>query len=401
MNISFINHSMPAFRRNNYIPPKSAEEKGFRNLEHLHCAVCGDEMMLKRTQESVTKQLFDENGNVLPASKSISVFRQTIPYLPIEEANVVILMEKYAKKYPNKTFEEIFQLPEVTNPLLKKKEKKEKAYQTKFDKFFKKIEKLLPDLSEVPKEELEIFKARLIYNGYSKKSIEMKKYTTRKIINEFAEKTGIEDKKTIENLLKIGEKLPYQKPDETKLICEYIGKKDTAILQSLLRNHLSTIRHFGAPTDSYTMLCLCERCNIETGNLTLKEMLEQFKNMTENIRKYVIDITNRLLVKDIGVNKDYPDKFQKFFKEETGIYLTIPSAETLKEEQFLEKYPKIKRILAKSEPLSEQRARIHNTELRIRSMKRENAEPAKINEYRFLLKLLSKKLEDSKKNRRC
>ena len=128
-------------------------------------------------------------------------------------------------------------------------------------------------------------------------------------------------------------------------------------------------------------------------------MTEQFKNMPENIRKYVIDITNRLLVKDIGVNKDYPDKFQKFFKEETGIYLTIPSAETLKEEQFLEKYPKIKRILEKSEPLTEQRARIHNTELRIRSMKRENAEPAKINEYRFLLKLLSKKLEDSKKNR--
>ena len=210
---------------------------------------------------------------------------------------------------------------------------------------------------------------------------------------------GVEDKKTIENLHKIGEKLPYKKPDEIKLICEYIGKKDTAILQSLLRNHLSTIRHFGAPDDSYTMLCLCERCNAETGKLTLKEMFKLFKNMPENIRKYVIDITNRLLVKDIGVNKDYPDKFQKFFKEETGISLIIPPTEVLRREKFLIKYPKVREVLEKSETLTEQRARIHNTELRIRSMKRENAEPAKIDEYRFLLKLLSKKLEDSKKNR--
>ena len=75
---------------------------------------------------------------------------------------------------------------------------------------------------------------------------------------------------------------------------------------------------------------------------------------------------------------------KKFLKNHSNV-----KAETLKEEQFLEKYPKIKRILAKSESLSEQRARIHNTELRIRSMKRENAEPAKIDEYRFLLKLLS------------
>ena len=99
MNINFINHSMPAFRRNNYIPPKSAEEKGFRNIEHLHCAVCGDEMILKRTKESIMRQLFDENGEVLPSSKSIKAFNQVIPYLPPEEVKVVILMGKYAKKY--------------------------------------------------------------------------------------------------------------------------------------------------------------------------------------------------------------------------------------------------------------------------------------------------------------
>ena len=84
----------------------------FTELPGLKCVMCANPLLSMKEVDAFIHRVCGQNAS-MPSSQSITRYWDTLCYQKSTKSELLGYMENYAKKYPDKTFGEIFELPEV------------------------------------------------------------------------------------------------------------------------------------------------------------------------------------------------------------------------------------------------------------------------------------------------
>lgn len=373
--------------------------RGMREISHIHCPLCAEEMLSRAERGSFFTGLREVTGKILPSSKSIDVFRKAMRFLSPEGVNFVMIMGDYARKYPDKTFGEIFKLPEVMARHMQKKQQQNERYNKRYSAVFNQIKSLLGIPENVEEDFVRKVDRHVRHIATSQGSDLIKRY-------KIAQRTQpleqfITDGKKLQTFKKLVAKIPLEMPKEDKLLCDYAQDNDFDIMQNLLRNRSVTYHYIDAVSknDKSKKVCMCEKCNYETGGLPLAETFKIYPEFRENLKRYLMEISVYEDTKRFDVPKGYSEDIRNCVKEQTGVQIEIPSVKELKKAHIIKTSPQLREILASKESLQQQYVRLNKVQMYIKQLeKTKGPKQDKIDRYKLIMEILEEKIRKSQTN---
>lgn len=286
--------------------------------------------------ESMTRRVFHNSKYMV---KELEQFE---PRMNKTEKEIFQLIKHYSQKYPNKSFTEIFNEPEVYETNLQKLEHAQG--EILFD-----IDKIAEKMSTPSRKKLHNL-VKKSYNIFINENPSIKNKRSR-IINMFEQiEDKIPEKELMEEVINTIYKLPSSRNNVSSFIVKYRDSNPNEIADLILRGSSSTIEHVKphkrpndpGENDIKNYLVLCKNCNQERQQIPYNEFIKKHPDMPKNTQKYldkVIEYINKGLL--IGFNQ-YPIHIKKTVADESDgkILLDYSQLDLLEAAQNIKKYDK-------------------------------------------------------------
>lgn len=228
------------------------------------------------------------------------------------------ILKKLTQKYPNLTFSQMINIPEVKEFYLTKLEKEQEKIWQKINKLSKNFPKL-----EMLKIQKAISEAQIIFQENPNFPIEKRGNVIKLFKNLESEISHKEDYKMIFDEVN---RLPSSKNNVNAFLIKYSHSNPNEIVYALLQGSKATIEHVkparrlndNGKNDISNYVILCHNCNSERSQIPYNEFIKTHPQMPQNMQKYldivIENINNGLLP---GFEK-YPDLIQLAVKAESN-----------------------------------------------------------------------------------
>ncbi|CDE88180.1 TPA: HNH endonuclease [Candidatus Gastranaerophilales bacterium HUM_20] len=253
-----------------------------------------------------------------------------------ETKQVINLMEIYSIKYPQNTFAEIFNKPEVVKYHSKLYELYINQNSLQKRNIFKQLRDLSPELSAKDIKALQNTNSNvlsILNNEYCKPHI--KKLLVEDMYKNFASQSSNKDiEPKIMNIIK---ELPYSVSPEDKFVNDCVKNKSTDIdiISQIVKELQATWEHAKAKSNGGSnsidnLLVLCSKCNAERANLPYPFLMRIHPNIKENVQKQINKIISYLIHGKLKGHEDYPIGIKKTMLTETNNMINLDISKYLK-----------------------------------------------------------------------
>ncbi len=263
------------------------------------------------------------------APQAIKKFEKIRPLLSKESNEILDMFEIYSLKYPNDSFAEIIQRPEVFKRHNKMKERNEKAAFIQKINTLKKI-KVLSD--SMPAQDIR--KVKIANNDALEKinkpfyKPDLKRFLIKDIYLKLVDDCS--DKKTARNILKESKKLPCDSDAVNKFLTECAKEKldDNNILKLIAQDAISTFEHIKPKSKNgedkqSNGIALHKHCNQERANIDYPLFLRYKPQMKRNIKKQIDKVITFINNKKLKDYDSYPIEVKETLINETQNKINI------------------------------------------------------------------------------
>ena len=282
----------------------------FTELPGLKCVMCGGSLLKMSEIDAFVNKVCGREAK-MPSSKSINFYLSTMWHQKTSKLGLLSIMEEYAKKYPDKSFGEIFALPEVLNHHL---QKCHAYYAETFEKnrpLFELMEKNL-HLSPEQKTKLAELHKKAVNISISNRSDELKRYLIRQNYAQFQrEISGTATAKIIE----YASRMPLLPSSPDLALAHMAGKSDTHIMQGFLCS-VTPMKKLINPNDGHGIF-MCQHCASDAGTAPFSSLFYIFPKMFSNIQEQLNTIISYLARGELKGHGDYPKVLQRLISEAT------------------------------------------------------------------------------------
>ena len=289
-----------------------------------------------KTQKLIQTIVYLSNTMSVKSPQVIKKFEKIKKCIGTDANELLKIMEMYSIMYPNNTFSEIFQKPDVYNYHNKMKDINKKLHSQQIQKLFKQIDKLSKSLSDSDKEQLEEIKNQslMILNNHNyKKSI--RKELIISLYQDF-EKT-CSKKAAANKILNTVKALNFGNWYVDLFITTAKDKNysDRIILKKIAQESLQTFEHIQARSldgsdSKRNGIALHAHCNGERANIPYPLFLKIRPQMIKNTQKQIAKIITFITHKKLTGYDEYPIGVKKTLIEQTDKQIVINIKKYLK-----------------------------------------------------------------------
>ena len=245
------------------------------------------------------------------------------------------LLKKYSKKYPQKDFNYILNIPDVYYRSLCKLQKRQKnvvneiEYYTKIN--YPQYNKLLRTNTKRAK--------NIIFDEDTK--IPQKRQRILDLYETMRKDTCPE---YMDAVMKIARKLPKSSNSRSAFIAKYSYRSSEEIAHLILVSGAASEEHIKpqhrdkhdkGPDTNENKIVMCAACNSQRSKTSYKDWLLIHPEMIRNCQKYIDKIIDAIIDKKLVNYNDYPPKVKESLKIESGGKIDI---DITKYEQYYENY---------------------------------------------------------------
>ncbi len=305
---------------------------------------------LVKTPEALSKIKTFQNDTQLEISKiallsesitvkSPAVMKRLERYYELfNDYNKEILstLNRYSLKYPNKTFAEIFSMPEVIKYHTNQFDKNQKAEMKQRIAIFKALRNLYPKMTAQEIREIQSVNSKalaVINNEYYKPHI--KKLLVDELYKDYSSKLQDNLKREIMNYIS---RLPY---GESNIVHRFIAeagkynKTDMDIVEYFIRELQATFEHIVAKSkngsDSISNgIMLCKQCNGERADISYPQYLKIHPEMKVNLQKQINKVITFVKHGKLIGYDDYPIDVKDVLLNSSDNFLKIKIRNLLK-----------------------------------------------------------------------
>lgn len=206
---------------------------------------------------------------------------------------ILCTLNNYSLKYPNKTFAEIFKMPEVIKYHSKQFDKNQKSEMKQRIAIFKGLRNLYPKMTAQEIREIQSVNSKalvVINNEYYKPHI--KKLLVEELYKDYSSKLQDNLKPEIMNYVS---RIPC---GESNIVHRFIteayraNKTDMDIVEYFIRELQATFEHIIAkskngPDHISNGIMLCKQCNVERSDISYLQYLKIHPEMRANLQKQI------------------------------------------------------------------------------------------------------------------
>lgn len=274
-----------------------------------------------------------------------------------ETKEVINLLEIYSLKYPQNTFAEIFNKPEVQKYHSKLYELYLNQNSLQKRTVFKQLRDLSPELSTKEIRALQNTNSNvlsILNNEYCKPHI--KKLLVEDLYKNFASQSSNKDIES--KIMHIIKDLPYNVSPEDKFVNECVKNKssDIDIVSMLVKELQATWEHAKAKSNGGSnsinnLLVLCSKCNAERANLPYPFILRIHPDIAQNVQKQINKIISFIIHGKLAGHEEYPIGIKNTVLTETNNIINLDIKKYLKfrEDKASKKLEKAQAALAGDE----------------------------------------------------
>ncbi len=276
----------------------------FTELPNLKCVMCGIPLLKKSEVDSFIRRVCRQNAS-MPSEKSISSYLDTMYYQKGCRTDLLPIMESYAKKYPDKSFGEIFAMPEVLEPHLKISHE---YFAKSFEKNRPLFELMEEKINASPKlkEKLAELHKKAVNISIGNHSDFVKRYLILKLYSELENEIGVI---RTSKLLEYAKQIPLMSGSPDLALCHMAGKSDAHIMQGFLSS-VTPMKKRIVPTDGHGVF-VCQPCATEAGYVPFSSLFTLFPKMFSNIQEQLNQIISALAGGHLQGHGDYPKVLQR------------------------------------------------------------------------------------------
>lgn len=238
-------------------------------------------------------------------------------------------MEIYSLKYPQNTFAEIFNKPEVQKYHSKLYELYLNQNSLQKRTVFKQLRDLSPELSTKEIRALQNTNSNvlsILNNEYCKPHI--KKLLVEDLYKNFASQSSNKDIEP--KIMHIIKDLPYNVSPEDKFVNECVKNKssDIDIVSMLVKELQATWEHAKAKSNGGSnsinnLLVLCSKCNAERANLPYPFILRIHPDIAQNVQKQINKIISFIIHGKLAGHEEYPIGIKNTILTETNNIINL------------------------------------------------------------------------------
>lgn len=318
------------------------------------------------TQHILTEIVAKASKTRILAPAAIKKLEKLKPYYAKEEVEIINTMAKYAEKYPDKTFSEIFSMPEVFNFHLENIRNYKNSRLPKVNKIMKDISNLAKQLPTDEQDEVKIIEDdvvrplidRIFFNPYMRnknneiltdiytgQQLYRENYAYRtetkkiNILNQYADLWEHSSRPDImKKIYKLAEQLPF----DTSLVDFFIldsvkkDKTDRDIIWSLLNEVSTSYDHIiprskDGSNDLSNGLRVHKYCNEERDVIPYSIFCNYKVDLNENIQKQISKISSLITHEKLLNSDDYPVSLKENMLEASNGKIKIDTDEFVKD----------------------------------------------------------------------
>ena len=375
--------------------------KNIGDIPELTCAKCGVVMLTPGQSRNYFDAIREKNPEDIYLRKyarardSIKIFSEVKKYVKPLEQKVITILEELAEKYPNHTFEEIFQNPKVISPYIEKVELKNQKQKAACQEIFSKMQEILPPLTLEENKTLYRMNEKAFTISVSKSDNTSKRFRLLRMYSEFI--NNIQDEKTKREFINLIGKIPLKKMTPDRFIVSFIGKSDDKILNALLLSCNSTTAYITDKKQENQALCMCSNCNTVSSNMPFATTLSLYPEFAQNIQKQINTIISYITRGHLKAHRNYPEQVRESLLSASGGKLDINIDEIKPYMEEIKDVDNEKRIweeqmIRQPESISSINNRIGRMRKILKTLKiRPDRNELLINKYEYWLNLYEKK----------
>lgn len=354
------NHALDRFRGNEgftFIEKLSALEpkKTIRSLIDKE-EVREEIYKLKPNVRFQVKQIaMHADGISIKAPQAIKKINKYYNNFSEQYKDILDLMHIYSLRFPNNTFAEIFNKPEIIEKHTKINQLIQKEISSRKISVFKRLKEVLNVLPDEDKRALQDTNSHAI--TVLNKDIyqpDIKEAKIKDLYRTFIENcTNKNVEKEITNIIK---DLPYEGLSADKFVIDSVQNKktDMDIIEVIVRELQATWEHYKPKSKNGTneidnMVILCKKCNTKRANMPYPFMLKVFPEMKQNLQKQINKVLTFIMHGKLANHEKYPVGIKNTVLKETDnmINLNITKYLKFREEKAAEKLKRTEAALSR------------------------------------------------------
>lgn len=311
-----------------------------------------------------TQKVFDEilskfKNERIPAVSALNKIQKFKPVFDSDNNKLVDTLTRYAEKYPDKTFSEIFSMPEVYKFHSQNLFNHKSNISSKVETIMKKINNLAVQLPEHEQDEISIIEkevvmpiinkvyfspfmksedGEILMDIYTGKPIHEKNFYIKALTKKVLILSQYEDllkhssnPKIMEKILNAAKELPFETnyADFFIVDCKKSGDTDREIIWKILEEVSNSFEHIvpksknGANLQS-NGLRVHKSCNNERDIIPYDLFAKYKPEIVKNIQKQINIISSFILHGKLTDNDTYPLKIKKTIEKASKNKITIP-----------------------------------------------------------------------------
>lgn len=276
----------------------------------LRCALCNSPLLRASEVDAFIRKVCGEKSS-MPSGQSIARYMDTMCYQKAAKMELLSKMEHYAKLYPDKSFGEIFAMPDVMEHHLQASNAYFAANYEKSSPLFKSMEKNL-NLSPEQKEKLTELHRNAVKIAIGNMPDGVKRYLIMQNYGAFqSEIGGIR----VAKMQEYASRIPLLPGCPDSMLYHMRGKTDASIMQSFLSS--VTPRKKRIELKDGNGFVICQPCSSVVDLIPFKSLFYVFPDMFKNLQNQLNTIITALAKGDLRGHGDYPKVLQRLVAQAT------------------------------------------------------------------------------------